>query len=126
MINCGVQDERDLGVCFDSMLEDLGKESGEAINQIMKLVSSMYGISVKKIKECLGLVESKFVCPVNCVVGYIDGKEIKRTALFNSYKNIMEKFCYKYKRVMEYDESDVIEDLEIKRINKTIKDFMEI
>lgn len=116
-------EEVELGEFFDVMIEMIGIETEIAINHVIEILSSMYCTTVSKIKYCLELISSKFIGN-NMVVGYIDGKSIKRTTLHNSFLKTMKKFGKKYKKVMEYDKTYRMPDEEVVQINNIIMNYV--
>lgn len=118
-----LNEEIELGEFFDIMIETIGIETEIAIIHVIEIMSTIYSTTVVKIKYCLELVSSKFVGN-NMIVGYIDGKSIKRTTLHNSFFKIMKKFGKKYEKMMEYDKSYKMPDEEIVQVNNIIMNYV--
>jgi hypothetical protein len=89
--------EEDQAFVFETLIETMAIETGKHVDIIINELARHYDIKEKYIVNCLKNICSKFVDETNRIVGYIDGKPVKRTTYHMACKRIYEKlisgFC---------------------------------
>lgn len=99
-------DQITLANTVQDVVEDWARESGKIIDVVINEVARALEIDEKEIVKLLKLIDSPFVDAQNKIVGYIDGKPIKRTTYHMIVKRIFENVAGKLIKIGVYSPSD--------------------
>jgi len=97
----------EFSIVVEIIIDEIAIETELSIEMILSLLSDYYDMSIDEIETCLSKIGSKYT-EYNRVVGYIDGKPMKRTAEIMSVTKIIQTIGRKVNSVIEIETNDEI------------------
>ncbi len=83
--------EIEQAMVYEDIIFAEAKETGKHVDIIINDVARYYNIDKKEIIKSLRLIDSDYADSANRIIGYIDGKPMKRTTYHMSCVRIFEK-----------------------------------
>lgn len=112
---------KERGLVYDAIIDEIAMETELPVTAILEYLAKEEDIKVSEIKDCLRAARSKFVANNN-LLGYINGKPYKRTAVAVASTHIMHKVHDRLVATMpDFEYSN--ENAEI--IGEAVREFVE-
>ncbi len=97
----------EFSIVVEIIIDEIAIETELPIEMILSLLSDYYDMSIDEIETCLSKIDSKYI-EYNRVVGYIDGKPMKRTSESMAVTKIIQTIGRKVNSVIEIETNDEI------------------
>ena len=91
---------------MQEIIDQYARETGKHVDVVINEVARHYGVEEKTIKDQLKSIGSPFMDGTNRIVGYIDGKPVKRTTYHMSCIRIFRKIISGLEGVETFDPED--------------------